>query len=362
MTLVKANALAEIVGNEVYVVVTDNWATHIVMEELSAKVHFIDLGINYYKDDWKSVFHRLKSNLKIFKHFHRLQRQIDKIKPDIIVSVGQGEKYIIPWLRTNAIKIREIHFNSTYRLYTYSKKWIARLLNFFDYHLNAKGYDRIILLTKEDKITNFPNDDRYTYMYNPLTFGIQDSYKPRLSHTVIAVGRLEQEKDFASLIRTWKMVYQKAPDWVLNIFGEGVQKERLSLLIKDLKLESCVHLKGYTNHVCAEMGNSSFFVLSSLFEGFGIVISEAMACGLPVVSFACPFGPRDIIQDGINGFLVEGRDEKIFANRIIQLIQDEDLRIKMGKAALERAGDFDISVIVKKWMDLFEEEFKKSKK
>ena len=87
-----------------------------------------------------------------------------------------------------------------------------------------------------------------------------------------------------------------------------------------------------------------------------------MACGLPVVSFACPFGPRDIIQDGINGFLVEGRDEKILANRIIQLIQDEDLRIKMGKAALERAGDFDISVIVKKWMDLFEEEFKKSKK
>lgn len=361
VTLVKANALAEIAGNEVYVIVTDNWKKHVSVQEISPKIHFINLEVNYYKDDWKSRLHQLKSNLWIFSHYFRLQRQINHIKPDIIISVGQSEKYIIPWLRTKAVKIREIHFNSQYRYYTYSKKWIATLLGFVDYKLNSRGYNRVVLLTQEDKETNFPNNDKFTYVHNPLTL-VRSSYSTCRERTVVAVGRLELQKDFESLIRAWSFVHKAVPDWKLNIWGEGSRRKYLTHWIKELELEDCVFLKGYTKDVHAELEKSSVFVLSSLFEGFGVVVSEAMACGLPVVAFTCPFGPRDIIQNGVNGFLVEGRNEKILADRIIQLIQDEELRMKMGKAALTRAKDFDISIIVKKWMDLFEEETKKRKK
>ena len=189
VTLIKANALAEIAGNEIYVIVTDNWEKHVLTQEISPKVHFINLEVNYYKDDYKSRLHQIKSNLRIFRHYFRLQKQINQIKPDVIISVGQGEKYIIPWLRTKAVKIREIHFNSAYRHYTYSKKWVAKLLDFVDYKLNARGYDKIVLLTKEDKETNFPDNDKFTYVHNPLTLE-RSSYSTCREHTVVAVGRL----------------------------------------------------------------------------------------------------------------------------------------------------------------------------
>lgn len=353
VTLVKANALAEIAGNEVYIIVTDNWEKHVLTQELSPKIHFINLEVNYYKDDYKSRLHQLKSNLRIFRHYFRLQRQINRIKPDVIISVGQSEKYIIPWLRTKAVKIREIHFNSTYRHYAYGKEWIAKLLDFVDYKLNARGYDKIVLLTKEDKETNFPDNNKFTYVHNPLTFVPQSSYSADREHTVVAVGRLELQKDFESLIRAWQFVHKAAPDWKLNIWGEGSRRKYLTHWIKELGLEDCVFLKGYTKDVHAELEKSSVFVLSSLYENSDDIILEAMACGLPVVSFTCSFGPRDIIQNEVNGLLVESRNELDLADRIIQLIQFSNLRENMGRAALMRIYEFDISAIIVRWMGVF---------
>ena len=355
VTLIKANALAEIAGNEIYVIVTDNWEKHVLVEEISPKVHFINLEVNYYKDDYKSRLHQIKSNLRIFRHYFRLQKQINQIKPDVIISVGQGEKYIIPWLGTKAVKIREIHFNSAYRHYTYSKKWVAKLLDFVDYKLNARGYDKIVLLTKEDKETNFPDNDKFTYVHNPLTLE-RSSYSVCREHTVVAVGRLELQKDFESLIRAWQFVHKAAPDWELNIWGEGSRRPYLTHWIKELRLEDCVFLRGGNYDINTILSQSSIFVLSSLYENSGESILEAMACGLPVVSFACPFGPRDIIQDGVNGYLVESRNELDLADRIISLIQSQGLRDRMGEAALRRTKDLDLLKIVALWVNLFREE------
>lgn len=355
VTVVKANALAEIAGNEVYVIVTDNWEKHVLTQEISPKVHFINLEVNYYKDDYKSRLHQIKSNLRIFRHYFRLQKQINQIKPDVIISVGQGEKYIIPWLRTKAVKIREIHFNSTYRHYTYGKDWIAKLLDFVDYKLNARGYDKIVLLTKEDKETNFPDNDKFTYVHNPLTLE-RSSYSTCREHIVVAVGRLELQKDFASLIRAWQFVHKAAPDWELNIWGEGSRRPYLTHWIKELRLEDCVFLRGGNYDINTILSQSSIFVLSSLYENSGESILEAMACGLPVVSFACPFGPRDIIQDGVNGYLVESRNELDLADRIISLIQSQGLRDRMGEAALRRTKDLDLLKILALWVNLFREE------
>lgn len=357
MTAIKANALAEIEGNIVYVVVTDNWEKHQLVQCLSSKVNFINLYINYYADDYKSGFHRFISNLRVFRHFKRLQKVISEIEPDILVSVGQSEKYIIPFLRTKAVRIREIHFNSNYREYTYKSKFAVNILQYVDFHLFSKLYDKYVLLTEEDKKLNFPSDSNFVYMYNPSTFQVKDSIDcTKRGHYVIAVGRLSLQKNFQSLLRAWAIVAESVKDWKLVILGEGPERKKLESLVDLLGINESVLLKGYSNEVDKELEHASIFVLSSIYEGFGLVILEAMSKGLPVVSYTCPYGPRDIIKDGKSGFLVPLNNEKMLAERIVRLIKDKELRVTMGSEALRRIRDFDISVIVKQWMDLFKRE------
>lgn len=356
VTLVKANALAEVVGNQVYLIVTDNWPYHKLIHEISDKITLIHLPINYYADDYKSKFQSLISNIKIFKHWRLLQKAINQIKPDVIVSVGQSEKYILPFLRTKAIKIREIHFNSNYREFTYQTQWIGKLIQFLDLKINTRGYDKVILLTEEDKKDNFANNKKFTAIHNPLTTRELEYYKKRETKNVIAVGRLVLQKNFISLIRAWALIATQIPDWHLNIIGEGPERERLQNEIKQLHLEESITLKGFSNEVDKELEQSSISVITSVYEGFGLVILEAMAMGLPVISYTFPYGPRDIIENGTNGFLVPNQDEQVLSARILDLAQNEELRNRMGEAALKRIHDFDISLIIPKWMTLFKNE------
>jgi glycosyltransferase involved in cell wall biosynthesis len=99
---------------------------------------------------------------------------------------------------------------------------------------------------------------------------------------------------------------------------------------------------------------SSILLLTSLFEPFGLVLPEAMSCGLPVVSFDCPYGPADIITDGVDGFLIKNRDVQAFADRVCQLIEDKELRVRMGQAAIKSSQRYRADVIMPKWKELFE--------
>ncbi|MEQ3145314.1 hypothetical protein [Phocaeicola coprocola] len=214
VTLLKANALADTPQNKVYIIVTDNWMNHPLIHELSPKINFINLQINYYKNDYKSKFYQIISNLKIINHYFKLQKAISPIQPDIIISVGQSEKYIVPLLHTNAIKIREIHFNSNYRNFTYKSKILAKFLNFLDYKIMSKGYNKMVLLTKEDKDTFFQNNNKFIYIHNPVTFEPSNIINYNLnSNYVIGVGRLNTQKDFISLIKAWNLVQRECPNW-----------------------------------------------------------------------------------------------------------------------------------------------------
>lgn len=356
VTLLKANALADIPQNKVYIIVTDNWINHPLTHELSPKIIFINLQINYYKDDYKSKFHQIISNFKIINHYFKLQKAILQIKPDIIISVGQSEKYIVPLLHTNAIKIREIHFNSNYRNFTYKSKILAKSLNFLDYKVMSKGYNKMVLLTKEDKDTFFPNNNKFIYIHNPATFEPTNNYNN--NNYIIAVGRLSIEKDFISLIKAWNLVQRECPTWKLKIVGEGPERNNLEEEIKRLNLGNSVVLTGYSNNIKKEMAESSIFVLTSLYEGFGLVLLEAMACGLPSVAFACQFGPKDIITDEKNGLLIYNRDIKSLSEKLIYLIQHLDVRKEMSNQALKRVDDFSINNIIDKWMKLFQSELR----
>lgn len=355
VTVVKANALANIEGNEVYIVVTDN-KNGVITEPLSSKVHLIDLDINYYEDDYKSRWNVLKGIfIKRREHKKRLTSVLNEIQPDIVISVGQSEKNMIPSIKGKWRTIREFHFVKDYRL-RQAKSFFDKILawggNWYDFSFKIKGYDHIVTLTHEDKEMNWKGWKNVSVIPNPSTFQT-DKTSTLNEKKVISVGRLTPQKNYASLIRAFKNVVDKHPDWTLEIYGDGPQEMELKSLIDKLNLKKHVFLKGFSSNVKEVMTNASIFALSSIFEGFGLVIVEAMACGLPAVSYACPCGPKDIITDGKDGFLVKVNDENALADKINLLIGKKKLRQQISNAAIIKAEQYNINNITPMWMQLF---------
>ncbi len=355
VTIVKANALAELPRNEVYIMVTDNHGRTLTTP-LSDKVHLIDLDVNYYHDDWKSKWHVLKGIVvKRREHKKKLTEKLNRIQPDIVVSVGQAEKYFLPSIRGNWAKVRELHYEKNFRqrlATSLREKLSAKLSDWYDYKFKIKYYDQIVVLTEEDKEKNWKEYDNVSVIPNPVSFE-SDAVATLENKKVVSGGRLTSQKNYASLIRVFRKVADRHPDWTLDIFGEGPQRKQLEEQIVALGLSENVFLRGNTSNVESELSEASCLVLSSIFEGFGIVLTEAMQMGLPVVSYACPCGPKDIIREGEDGFLVQVGDEEALAERICRLIEDEDMRQRMGRNAKENVKRYSTDNIIGMWMELF---------
>ena len=360
VTLAKASALAETEGNEVWILFADR--SGILRYPVSSSVHTVDLDINYYADDWKSRWNVLKGLfIKRRLHRKRLAKQLHLIKPDVVISVGQSEKHFLPFIRGPWVTVREFHFVKNYRI-RQANSIFDRLLawggNGLDQFVLRK-YDGIVSLTQEDKDNNWNNWSTVRVIPNPVCLSSVSSSLE--SKRIMSAGRLDYQKNYISLIRAFSIIHRSFPEWTLDIYGDGSESESLSSGIQALGLSSSVRLMGIRPDVQGLMPDYSLFALSSRFEGFPLVLVEAISCGLPVVSYACPCGPKDIIRDGVDGFLVPPGDETMLAERICQLIEDDDLRKTMGAAALERAKAFSIEKIIPQWTSLFEE-LTKSKK
>ena len=357
ITIVKANALANIPGNEVWIVVTDNKQSPL---KPLVGVKLVDLDVNYFADDWKGYFYVVK-NILLKRRIHkkRLRKVLDEIQPDVVISTGTSEKNFLPKLKikSNPICVREIHCEKKYRIKASSDwKWkiLAYLGDWYDYGCMIKQYDKIAVLTYEDKECNWKGWNKVVVMPNPAT-ACPDSKSTCEQKIVIAAGRLVQQKNFISLIRCWKNVVERHPDWRLDIWGSGHQESVLKNEIVELNLNGKVFLMGYSSDIYGKMKEASIYVLSSVFEGFPLVLIEAMSVGLPVVSYSCPTGPKDIVDDGKNGFLIPVNDEMKMAEKICTLIEDENLRKMMGKEAFLSSKKYKIEVIAEAWMNLFQQ-------
>ncbi|MGP3984440.1 glycosyltransferase family 4 protein [Streptomyces sp. KR80] len=170
---------------------------------------------------------------------------------------------------------------------------------------------------------------------------------------VVAAGRLAKVKRYDLLIRAFAKVVEKRPDWRLRIYGGGVEKEKLRRLIDQLGLYNHVFLMGPANPIEAEWPKGSIAAVTSSLESFGMTIVEAMRCGLPVVSTDCPHGPGEIIDDGVDGLLVPPRNVNAVAAALLELINDDERRRRMGRAALEGAARFDPSQVAGRYESLF---------
>lgn len=355
ITSFKANAFVQKGVTSVWILHTEQ--INVFPFVLSPAVHLVDLGIRYYDNTLPFPLNLLRIGRKRCLHKKSLRRILTQIQPDIVISTGGQEVRLLPRIKGPWKTIWELHFSrNSKRMNAQSLRdrlfaWTGEKL---DFERALKQYDHIVVLTHEEKKRYWPDRKNVSVIPNSVRF--KPGPKSLLSaQRVLAVGRLSPEKNFSSLIRAFALVHPLFPEWSLDIFGDGDERKQLLSEIEKYNLVDVVHLPGSTNDVQKEMLSSSLLVCSSKHEGFAMVIVEAMACGLPVVSYDCPSGPKDIISNGNNGFLVPAGDENALADRICRLIESAELRKRMGAAAFENSKKYSAEQITAQWMDLFEE-------
>ncbi len=198
----------------------------------------------------------------------------------------------------------------------------------------------------------YPNAKNLMRMFNPLAF--KPTRNSDMSNkVVIAAGRFAAEKNFDMLIEIWNKIADKCADWELRIYGDGKDKEKLQLLIDEYGLTNA-KLMPYATRLDEEMDKASIYALSSKYEGFGLVLIEAQAKGLPCISFNCKHGPSEIITDGVNGFLIEPGDMDGFADKLLKLMTDYELRKSFSDNARKDLYRFDMDSVIEQWVEMLE--------
>lgn len=287
----------------------------------------------------------------------RLNETVNAIDPDVVIGVGYVLADYVCRIDCKAPKIIESHEARLYTMTFNDYNSISPITRPF-YKLNRKRYlhviekhaDVVVTLTKDDA-TNWRKAKRVEIIPN---FSIIPISKQSDCETkrVIAVGRLGWQKAYDRLLGVWKLVSTNHPDWRLDIFGEGPLEQELRKNIKDNGLGN-VSIHPFTNNISNEYANSSICVLTSRFEGFSLIILEAMRHGLPCISFDCPYGPKDLIDQGNSGFVIEDGNIEQFADKLNYLIEHFEVRKQFGNAAIKRAQNYNVDEIMKQWVFLF---------
>ena len=217
--------------------------------------------------------------------------------------------------------------------------------------------DALVVLTEHDRVeyaAALPRMARSVRIPNAAPQpqgGLSSLTEP----VVLAAGRLTRQKGFDRLIPAFARVARKHPDWTLRIYGRGPNRKQLERLIADHDVASNVVLMGPVQDLEQQMAGASLFALSSRFEGLPMVMLEAMSNGLPVVSFDCPTGPRELIDDGEDGTLVPDGDVDALASAITDLIEDEQKRRRYGAAAADKAAAFSLATVGQQWDALLDD-------
>lgn len=312
--------------------------------EVDSKLKHVNLAINYFRN--QSYFHP-KNILKSILHFKFLRELIRKENPDIIISVNYTpEQFLLPFIAKRIPKVKEFH--SSGAIMNMPNTIIDKL----KYQLFLiLGYYRAQVVLNQDEKKYYPFRDIHVipnFMDNNGKEEILQKEK-----TILAAGRIASVKQFDHLIKAWSIIAVDFPGWQVKIFGDGdeVLSAKLKQLILHLKVPN-IYLMGATSHLQQEMQKASIYAMTSATECFPMVLLEAQAAGLPVISYDCPNGPRNIIINKQDGLLTPHNDISVFAKKLGIFIQNECDRKTMAIVAKQNVVQFSSKIVMKQWNDL----------
>lgn len=354
----KASFFAEQLGYDVTIIVTEGRGRDSFFL-LSDKVKVINFELGF-EELWRASFIK-----KIFLYLTKQQQykrllkvELIHIRPDFTISMLRREINFLTEISDGSKKIGELHVNrANYRNFEandsngfkrlFARCWMRSLVR------KLKCLDQLVVLTDKSK-ASWPELSNVTVIPDPIPMPMPLSVSCLHAKRVVTIGRYAYQKGYDLLLQAWAEVEKQYLDWTLDIYGMGDQTGYRQLMTDmGVDVYRC-HLNGPVEDVTKVYQNSSIFVLSSRFEGFGLVLVEAMACGLPVVSFDCPAGPDEIITDGVDGILVPSGDVHVMAEKLMALMADEELRKRLGQQARRSAKRYDMKTIASQWTTLFE--------
>jgi len=321
------------------------------------EIRMVDLGINYKADKDRNPVAKTLSYLKKRKlHRRKLTELLMREKADIVISLYPSESSFIPFIKDGSKKVLELHFNKYFRL-QYNRSGLLGLADRLRTRQDVKivsRFDRFVVLTREDAANwgALPN----LQVIPNAALAISDVHHTMGNHRVIAVGRLDYQKGFDRLLEAWSLLpVTLRKIWHLDIFGQGEWEQMLKDQCVALGISDSARIHPPTNRIFEEYAASEFLVMSSHYEGFPMVMIEAMACGVPAVSFEFLCGPRDIIVPEENGLTVPEGDIPALAAAMQRVMGDPDLLMRMSAGARVISQTYSEAVVMAQWEACFKE-------
>ena len=355
---VKANFFAEQYGYDMTIIVTEGFGRSSFFP-ISDKVHIVNLNIGF-EELWNAPF--LKKMVlylvKQRKYKRCLAEELLRLRPDITISTLRREVNFLTTINDGSLKIGELHLNrANFRMLESSKYGVIQRLFVKWWKHNLVGHlqalDKLVVLT-ESSIKEWPELSNVMMIPDPLPIHV-NSQSPLIAKHVVTIGRYSYEKGYDLLLNAWAIVQKEIADWHLDIYGMGNTNKYKELAVRlGIDMSRC-HILGSVSDVQQVYRNCSIFALSSRYEGFGLVLVEAMACGVPVISFACQSGPMELISDGVNGLLVPLGDVPAYAENLIRLIKDSELRNSLAENGLKTAQSCSLEKVAEQWKVMFDE-------
>ena len=345
----KMNCLVENDGYKV-TLVTINQGDHPLSFKLHHSVCHIDLQVRMHQQYQYYGLKRFFLRRKLKKLLcSRLREVVANVKPDIIICVKFDFVGVLLKIKGSARLIVESHTLCSAEQIDGSG--LIRRMHISLFKKNIAKADAVIALTEGDA-KDWRKINPHVYIIPNIVQLNKDNNSLCDNKSVIYVGRFCAQKDIDSLLTIWQIVHHRHHDWTLKMFGAGDLKEEFLSKIKTM--DANIQVENPTTDIISKYMQSSMLLLTSLYEPFGLVLLEAMSCGLPVVAFDCPYGPSEIISDGKDGFLIDCYDVDAFADKLCLMMENESLRKQMGLYAIQSALRFKKEKIMPQWNTLFE--------
>lgn len=345
----KANYLANQTDYEIFILTTEQ-NKNPPCYPLHPRIKLIDLGVNYNRslsyfslENIRKALIQLKKQKKLFK----------ELNPDVIISHAfTFENYWLYFIKNKARLVKEIHSSRFFKNQarenaSFLKKLKFKIDDYFD-----SLYDKIVVLNNDEEL--YLKSKNGLVIPNPIE---ESNFRSNVSKKqVIAVGRISPVKAFDQIIKAWALIYEEFPEWQMHFYGQDFlnTQEKLEQLVEDYSLSHVIKFKGSVTNIQETMSEYSIYAMTSETECFPMVLLEALSVGLPVVSYDCPTGPRNILTHGEDSLLLADKNIPIFANSLKVLMENENLRLEMGTKGIKNIQRFNLKMIMNQWIKLFQ--------